>query len=420
RLFKDLLAPTPLSTSCQPPGPVSFLDTCPSFLAFSLLIPSLAPPSLRYDLLKSSLYKSGVVKESIPNNLLMGATAGTIATTVCYPLDTVRRRMQMKGKVYSNTMDAFVTMARTEGARGFYRGWWANTLKVVPQNSIRFVAYEFFKSMGIKAKWPCFYSLVPHLNLPFPEYLTTHWYQLFTMTVADRVLPLFRRMMSTASPPRKVTVLGAAGGIGNPLSLLLKMNPLITDLALYDVTGMPGVVADLSHICTRTKVRSYLGPYELPDALRGSHVVLVLAGVPYRSSMGDEDRFCMNAGIVRGLCESIAKHCPEAVIGVITNPLNATVPIAAEAMAGAGKYDARRLLGITSLHSVRAIALLAEATGLKATDLSVPVVGGSRDNTIVPLFSQVCVYLRPCFESTKRSISIPVLSRLKEVSPSLF
>ncbi|CAI7796505.1 unnamed protein product [Closterium sp. NIES-53] len=208
------------------------------------------------------------------------------------------------------------------------------------------------------------------------------------MTVADRVLPLFRRMMSTASPPRKVTVLGAAGGIGNPLSLLLKMNPLITDLALYDVTGMPGVVADLSHICTRTKVRSYLGPYELPDALRGSHVVLVLAGVPYRSSMGDEDRFCMNAGIVRGLCESIAKHCPEAVIGVITNPLNATVPIAAEAMAGAGKYDARRLLGITSLHSVRAIALLAEATGLKATDLSVPVVGGSRDNTIVPLFSQ--------------------------------
>ncbi|CAI7757478.1 unnamed protein product [Closterium sp. NIES-53] len=104
-----------------------------------------------YDLLKSSLYKSGVVKESIPNNLLMGATAGTIATTVCYPLDTVRRRMQMKGKVYSNTMDAFATMARTEGARGFYRGWWANTLKVVPQNSIRFVAYEFFKSMvGVK------------------------------------------------------------------------------------------------------------------------------------------------------------------------------------------------------------------------------------------------------------------------------
>ncbi|CAI5976718.1 unnamed protein product [Closterium sp. NIES-64] len=229
------------------------------------------------------------------------------------------------------------------------------------------------------------------------------------MTVIGRALPLLRRMMSTSAAPvpRKVTVLGAAGGIGNPLSLLLRMNPLVTDLALYDVTGMPGVVADLSHICTRTKVSSYLGPYELPDALRGSHVVLVLAGVPYRSSMGDEDRFCMNAGIVRGLCESIAKHSPEAaigvitnplnatvpiaaeaVIGVITNPLNATVPIAAEAMAEAGRYEARRLLGITSLHGVRARALLAEATGLNATELSVPVVGGNRDNTIVPLFSQ--------------------------------
>jgi len=48
-----------------------------------------------YDLLKSSLYSSGKVEESVPANLLVGATAGTIATTVCYPLDTVRRRMQV-------------------------------------------------------------------------------------------------------------------------------------------------------------------------------------------------------------------------------------------------------------------------------------------------------------------------------------
>ncbi|CAI7926622.1 unnamed protein product [Closterium sp. NIES-53] len=70
-----------------------------------------------YDLLKSSLYGSGMVQQSVPANLLMGATAGTIATSVCYPLDTVRRRMQMKGKVYRNTGDAFVTIARTEGPR---------------------------------------------------------------------------------------------------------------------------------------------------------------------------------------------------------------------------------------------------------------------------------------------------------------
>lgn len=48
-------------------------------------------------------------------------------------------------------LDAFATIWRTEGVRGFYRGWAANSLKVIPQNAIRFVSYEALKSvMGIK------------------------------------------------------------------------------------------------------------------------------------------------------------------------------------------------------------------------------------------------------------------------------
>ena len=53
---------------------------------------------------------------------------------------------------------------------------------------------------------------------------------------------------------RKVAVLGAAGGIGQPLSLLLKMNRLVTDLRLYDIANVAGVAADLSHTNTPTKV----------------------------------------------------------------------------------------------------------------------------------------------------------------------
>lgn len=53
---------------------------------------------------------------------------------------------------------------------------------------------------------------------------------------------------------RKVAVLGAAGGIGQPLSLLLKMNRLVTELALYDIANTPGVAADLSHCNTPVKV----------------------------------------------------------------------------------------------------------------------------------------------------------------------
>jgi malate dehydrogenase len=46
----------------------------------------------------------------------------------------------------------------------------------------------------------------------------------------------------------KVTVLGASGGIGQPLSMLLKLSPYITELACYDIANTPGVAADLSHV----------------------------------------------------------------------------------------------------------------------------------------------------------------------------
>ena len=48
----------------------------------------------------------------------------------------------------------------------------------------------------------------------------------------------------------KVTVLGASGGIGQPLSMLLKLSPYITELACYDIAHTPGVAADLSHVRT--------------------------------------------------------------------------------------------------------------------------------------------------------------------------
>jgi len=52
---------------------------------------------------------------------------------------------------------------------------------------------------------------------------------------------------------RKVAVLGAAGGIGQPLSLLLKMNRMVTELSLYDIANVAGVAADLSHCNTPVK-----------------------------------------------------------------------------------------------------------------------------------------------------------------------
>lgn len=52
----------------------------------------------------------------------------------------------------------------------------------------------------------------------------------------------------------KVALLGAAGGIGQPLALLLKMNKLVSELSLYDIANVAGVAADLSHCNTPVKV----------------------------------------------------------------------------------------------------------------------------------------------------------------------
>ncbi|PQQ03337.1 malate dehydrogenase mitochondrial-like [Prunus yedoensis var. nudiflora] len=63
-----------------------------------------------------------------------------------------------------------------------------------------------------------------------------------------------RSYSSSSQPQRKVAILGAAGGIGQPLSLLMKLNPLVTSLSLYDIAGTPGVAADVSHVNTLAQV----------------------------------------------------------------------------------------------------------------------------------------------------------------------
>jgi malate dehydrogenase len=83
-------------------------------------------------------------------------------------------------------------------------------------------------------------------------------------------------------------------------------------------------------------------------------LVIIPAGIPRKPGMTRDDLFNINAGIVRTLCEGITKCCPNAIVNVISNPVNSTVPIAAEVFKKAGTYDPKRLLGVTTLDVVRA------------------------------------------------------------------
>lgn len=191
------------------------------------------------------------------------------------------------------------------------------------------------------------------------------------------------------APGFKVAILGAAGGIGQPLALLMKMNPLVSVLHLYDVVNTPGVTADISHMDTGAVVRGFLGQPQLESALTGMDLVIIPAGIPRKPGMTRDDLFKINAGIVQTLCEGVAKYCPHAIVNLISNPVNSTVPIAAEVLKKAGTYDPKRLLGVTTLDVVRANTFVAEVLGVNPKDVNVPVVGGHAGVTILPLLSQV-------------------------------
>ncbi|WP_417665781.1 malate dehydrogenase [Pseudidiomarina sp.] len=187
----------------------------------------------------------------------------------------------------------------------------------------------------------------------------------------------------------KVAVLGAAGGIGQALSLLLKTQlPAGSELALYDVAPVvPGVAVDLSHIPTAVSVAGY-GKDDLASALVGADIVLIPAGVPRKPGMDRSDLFNINAGIVANLVEAIADNCPKACVGIITNPVNTTVAIAKKVLEKKGVYDKNKLFGVTTLDVIRAETFVAEIHGKNPAEVTVPVIGGHSGTTILPLLSQ--------------------------------
>lgn len=187
----------------------------------------------------------------------------------------------------------------------------------------------------------------------------------------------------------KVTVLGANGGIGQPLSLLLKLNQKVTDLSLYDLRGAPGVAADVSHVPTNSTVKGYTPENDgLKAALSNADVVVIPAGVPRKPGMTRDDLFNTNASIVRDLASAAADYAPKAALLIISNPVNSTVPIVAEVLKKKGVYDPKKVFGVTTLDTLRASRFISEVAGTNPANEKVSVVGGHSGVTIVPLISQ--------------------------------
>merc|ERR1712127_752021 len=195
----------------------------------------------------------------------------------------------------------------------------------------------------------------------------------------------------------KVCVCGGAGGIGQPLSLLMAMDPNVGDLRIFDLNvamvAPEGVAADLGHLERKCSVKGHVMPVgekpidHLEECLTGCHLVLVPAGVPRKPGMSRDDLFATNAGIAKGIVEACAKFCPDAVLGMIVNPVNSVVPAMAELYKKKG-LDPMKIVGITTLDVVRANKFVAQISGKNPNYINIPVIGGHAGSTILPLFSQ--------------------------------
>ena len=188
----------------------------------------------------------------------------------------------------------------------------------------------------------------------------------------------------------KLTLLGAAGGICQTLALLLKLRlPIGTELALYDISPVtPGVAVDISHIATSVKAVGYAGEESLAAALKDAHMVLITAGVARKPGMTRADLFNINGNIIKNLVEKVAEVCPDACVGIVSNPVNTLVPLAAEVLRKKGVYDKRKLFGVSTLDVVRAKSFVSELKEKHAETVKVPVIGGHSGPTILPLLSQ--------------------------------
>ncbi|XP_023294028.2 malate dehydrogenase, mitochondrial-like [Lucilia cuprina] len=197
-----------------------------------------------------------------------------------------------------------------------------------------------------------------------------------------------RFISSTSACFSRITVIGSAGGIGQALAMLIKADRLVSDLVLMDIKNTDGIAADVSHIDTFSGVKAFTGADKLEQSLECSNLVVVAAGVARTDKTTTRAAlFDANKDLIYQITALKAKICPEAILAIITNPVNALVPLAAETLKQLNSYDPKKLFGVTKLDTMRARTFIGEHLLVDPAKVKVNVIGGHSSNTIIPLIS---------------------------------
>lgn len=187
----------------------------------------------------------------------------------------------------------------------------------------------------------------------------------------------------------QVTILGAANEIGQTVSLLLRAQPSITKLVIHDTLDLtPGVLMDVAHIPSESSVMGFTGVDTLDRALKNCDLVIATGGMIRKPGITKKSWLSANTDFIKTIAVKISKCVPMPFVGIVTEPVNSMVPMAAEIMRNHGNFDGKKLFGVTAIDAIRAQCLYAAENNLFPRECYVPVIGGHSDKTMVPLLSQ--------------------------------
>ena len=182
----------------------------------------------------------------------------------------------------------------------------------------------------------------------------------------------------------KVTVVGA-GAVGATCADNIARKELAQELVLLDIKEgfAEGKAQDMMQTAALlgfdTKISGSTNDY---SKTANSDVVVITSGLPRKPGMTREELIGTNAGIVKGVCENILKHSPNAIIIVISNPMDTMTYLALQSTG----LPKNRIIGMGgTLDSARFKYQLSTTLNCSPADLNALVVGGHGDTTMIPL-----------------------------------
>lgn len=182
---------------------------------------------------------------------------------------------------------------------------------------------------------------------------------------------------------KKVTVVGGAGNVGATCANVIAHDNLVNEVVVLDLNAnmAKGKALDMWQQAPIDEYSSRLVGTDNYADTAGSDIVVITAGIPRKPGMSRDDLIATNAKIVTEVTKNVLKYSPNAILIVVSNPLDVMTYAALKA---AG-VPANRVMGMAGiLDTARYRAFLAEALGVSPRDIQAVLMGGHGD-TMVPL-----------------------------------